>query len=163
VVALLTAAALSPWTHPLAFRPLSGWQTGASGNVPSLYGPSRVRAPKESAAWIARNVRYRDPATSDPPNRTLAHLPPRGIVVWAVIFQGLSRERKPITLNLARARHLACCEGESLRSPMYELHGFGPRRAYTAYVRVYFGSRPTATARAQAQLALNRLELPSSR
>jgi hypothetical protein len=31
-------------------------------------------ARKESTAWIARNVRDRDLATSEPPNKTLAHL-----------------------------------------------------------------------------------------
>jgi hypothetical protein len=39
MIELLAAAALVPWAHPLAFRPLAGWRAGASGNVPSLYGP----------------------------------------------------------------------------------------------------------------------------
>jgi hypothetical protein len=98
MIELLAAALLAPWTHPLAFRPLPGWRTGASGNVPSLYGPSSVRAPREATAWIARNVRYRDGATEDPPNKTLRHLPSNGVIVWAVILQGQTRELKPYTV-----------------------------------------------------------------
>src|SRR5882672_8411834 len=81
VIPLLLALALAPWTHPLSFRPLAGWQTGASGNTGSAYVGPRPHAtvPLESAAWIARNVRYRDEATADPPNKTLGHLPARGI------------------------------------------------------------------------------------
>jgi len=161
VIELLAAAALAPWAHPLAFLPLPGWHTGASGNVPSLYGPSPFRAPKESTAWIARNVRYRDAATEDPPSRTLAHLPSSGVIVWAVIFQGQMREQKPISLNLDRAKHFACCEGEPVAGGEYELHGFGPRGAYTVYIRIYFGSRPTVASRAEARHALRRLELPT--
>jgi hypothetical protein len=148
MIELLAAALLAPWTHPLAFRPLPGWRTGASGNVPSLYGPSSVRAPREATAWIARNVRYRDGATEDPPNKTLRHLPSNGVIVWAVILQGQTRELKPISLDLARAKRFDCCEGESVAS-----------RAYTVYVRIYFGSRATVSSRTEAQRALSRLEL----
>lgn len=163
MIELLATAALSPWAHPLRFRPLAGWQTGASGNVPSLYGPAPVRAPRESSAWIAKNVVYRDHATEDPPNRTLTHLPRSGVIVWAVIFQGQMREHAPIRLELKRAKYFACCEGERVAGGMYELHGFGPRRGYTVYVRMYFGARPTASMRAQVQRALDRLELPPLR
>jgi hypothetical protein len=80
-----------------------------------------------------------------------------------VIFQGQLREHKPIKLNFKRARYLPCCEGARVAGGMYELHGFGPRRKYTVYVRIYFGARPTASKRAQAQKALDRLELPPPR
>ena len=77
MVELLAAVALAPWAQPLRFRPLIGWRTGASGTVRSAYGPDRqVALPKESSAWIAMKVRYRDRATADPPNATLVHLPP---------------------------------------------------------------------------------------
>jgi hypothetical protein len=164
VIELLAALALAPWAHPLAFRPLTGWGTGASGNVPSRYGPSSSRRPQESTAWMARGVLYRDGATEDPPNTTLAHLPSAAVLVWAAIFQGVqSREQKPISLDLDRAQHFPCCEGEFVAGGMYELHGFGPRRAYTVYVRIYFGSRPTVASRAEAARALSRLALPAPR
>jgi hypothetical protein len=163
MIELFAAAALTPWTHPLAFRPLPGWRTGASGNVPSLYGPSLVRAPKASSAWIARNVRYRDRATDDPPNKTLQDLPSRGVIVWAVIFQSSYTPHKPIRLDLSKARHLPCCEAASVAAGVYELTGSGPRRAYSVIVRVFFGSRPTRARRAEAQRALGRLELPPLR
>lgn len=164
MVELLVAAAVAPWAHPLAFKPLAGWHTRASGNVPSLYGPSPLRAPKESSAWLAtKNVRYRDEPTADPPNKTLTNLPRAGVIVWAAIFQGQMREQKPIRLDLDRARRFDCCEGPYVAGGMYELTGYGPRRSYTVYVRVYFGSRPTVARRAAAQRALDHLALPAAR
>jgi hypothetical protein len=158
----LGVIALAPWAHPLAFRALPGWRTGASGTVRSAYIGHRkwIGVPKESTAWMARNVRYRSPATEDPPNGTLAHLPRNGVIVWAVIFQGWPRGQKPIQLDLRRARHLPCCEGESVAGGVSELTGAGPHRAYSVIVRVYFGSPPTRALRAQAQHALDRLQLP---
>jgi hypothetical protein len=166
VIELVAAAALAPWAHPLRFGPLAGWRRGASGTVPSLYDnvSSRVRAPKMSTAWIAtRNVRYRDSATSDPPNRTLRRLPRDGVVVWAVISQSRPWRLRPIRLDLRRARHYACCEGAYLTAGSYELVGLGPGRAYAVIVRIYFGSRPDRRARARAQRALDQLELPRHR
>ena len=66
----------------LAFAPLPGWHTGASGLVPSAYGDGG----RASTAWIAHDVRYRDRATADPPNATLRHLPRDGVIVWAVAW-----------------------------------------------------------------------------
>ncbi len=159
---VLAALALAPWAHPLAFQPLSGWRTGASGNVNSRHVvPSkRVPAPKESAAWIARNVRYSDRATADPPNTTLMHLPRNGVIVWAVIVQSRFAQG-PIRLDLAKAKRFDCCEGAYVAGGEYELSGLGPRDAYSVIVRIYFGSRPTAALRGDAQRALDHLELPS--
>jgi hypothetical protein len=163
VIELLAAAALSPWAHPLAFRPLPGWRTGASGTVPSLYGPSPGRAPKESSAWIARNVHYEDEATTDPPNKTLAHMSSSGMIVWAVIFQSDYTPQMPIKLDLRRARRFDCCEGAYVAGGLYELTGSGPRHAYSIIVRVFFGSRPTSARRAAAQRAVDQLRLPPLR
>jgi hypothetical protein len=160
---LLALAFAAPWTHPLSFQPLPGWQTGASGNTRSAYvgRGQRTAVPLESTAWIARSVRYTDQATADPPNHTLAHLPARGIIVWAVIYTPASNGR-PVQLDLRRARHLPCCDGQvSVPGGTYELAGYGPRRAYSMIIRVYFGSRPTRSLLAAAQLALNHLQLPS--
>jgi hypothetical protein len=60
----------------------------------------------------------------------------------------------------AEQRHHACCEAVGLAAGEYELVGFGPRGAYTVYVRIYFGSRPTPAMRAEVQRALDRLQLP---
>jgi hypothetical protein len=166
VIELLAATVLAPWAHPLRFGPLVGWRRGASGTAPSLYDnvSRRVRAPKMSTAWIAtRNVRYRDGVTSDPPNRTLVHLPRDGVIVWAVIFQSRPGGQRPIRLDLRRARHYACCEGAYLTAGSYELAGLGPGRAYAVIVRIYFGSRPDRRDRTRAQRALDRLELPRRR
>jgi hypothetical protein len=139
VVELVAAIAVAPWAQPLQFRPLPGWQRGANGTFNSSYGPVKgIAAPKESTAWMANGVRFRDRRTADPPDATLSRLPRRGIVVFAVIYQATKTAQKRIA-------------------------GAGPGLAYSVIVRVYFGSPPTRTMRAGAQLALDRLALPTSR
>jgi hypothetical protein len=162
VLAFLAALVVAPWLHPLAFHPLAGWETAASGNTLSVYaGPGKhVAVPLEATAWIAKNVRYRDNATADPPNATLAHLQPNSVIVWAVIFTPSYAGQKPISLDLGKANHNACCEAVGLAAGEYELAGNGPGGAYFVIVRIYFGSRPTKATRAEAQQALRRLALP---
>ena len=163
MIPFFLALALAPWTHPLSFGAATGWQTGASGNTRSAYvGPGpHASVPLESAAWIARNVRYIDEATADPPNKTLAHLSAHAIIVWAVIYAP-RRTDDGYGLICGGRRHLACCDGPvRVAGGMYELAGYGPRRAYSMIVRVYFGSRPTQNLVAAAELALDHLRLPS--
>jgi hypothetical protein len=162
---LFAALALAPWLRPLAFHPLPGWHTGMSGNQRSRYvGPpaKRVATPLESSAWIARNLRFRNDAT-DPPNNTLKHLPRSGVIVWAVIYNPAQKGAKPVRFNLGGAEHFACCEAMGLVAGDYELTGYGPGRAYSVIVRIYFGSRPTSVLRAEARRALDQLELPLPR
>jgi hypothetical protein len=161
---LVAVLAIAPWTQPVRFRPLPGWESGASGTLASSYGPVPGNAaPKESTAWMARGVRYRDRPTADPPNATLAHLPRRGIVVFATVFESAADKGRRVTLRLDRARRYPCCDGTYVAGGEYELAGSGPAAAYSVIVRVYFGSRPTPSMRAQAQRALDRLELPRAR
>jgi hypothetical protein len=163
MVELVAAAALAPWAQPLRFRPLSGWQRGASGTLNSSYGSvPGIDSPKESTAWTARGVRYRDRPTADPPVATLARLPRQGVVVFAVIYQSAQRARR-IALRLDRAKRYPCCDGTYVAGGEYALAGAGPAAAYSVIVRVYFGSPPTRALRAQAQRALERLELPLPR
>lgn len=147
-----------PWGHPVFFKPFLGWHTGKSGNTRGLYG-----GPVESAAWIAKGVRYTSPATADPPNATLAHLPANAVIVWAVISNPFNNDR-PLRLNLRYARHLACCDGPvAVVGGDDELTGYGPHRAYSVIIRIYYGSTPTAALRATAQRALRHLALPAPR
>ena len=163
MVELVVAAVLAPWAQPLRFRPLSGWQRGASGTLNSSYGSAPgIDSPKESTAWMARGVRYRDRPTADPPAATLARLPRQGIVVFAVIYESARRERR-IELRLDRARRYPCCDGIYVAGGEYALVGAGPAAAYSVIVRVYFGSPPTRALRVQAQRALEQLELPLPR
>jgi hypothetical protein len=166
MVELLAAAAVSPWTHPLAFRPPAGWRTGRSGTVASRYdhATAQVPAPKESTAWMAtRDVRYRDGATEDPPNRTLARLPRGAVIVWAVIFQTHRPRQRPIRLDMRYAKHFACCEGARVAGGGYDLVGSGGRTGYSVIVRIYFGSPATRATFAKAQAALDHLQLPRLR
>jgi hypothetical protein len=164
MAALVLALALAPWAHPLTFRAMPGWVTGASGNTDSAYVGHRTRAvvPFESTAWIAKIVRYRNEPTADPPNTTLAHLPANGLIVWAVIYNP-ANSGAPLRLDLRKARHLKCCGGAYVAGGNYELTGYGPKRAYSAIVRIYFGSHPTKRLLARAQRALNHLQLPAPR
>lgn len=161
---LVAAVALASWTQPLRFRPLPGWQSGASGTIDSSYGPSAdIASPKESTAWMARGVRYRDGPRADPPDATLAQLPRRGIVVFAVIYQAAQNAERRIDLRLDHARRYPCCDGTYVAGGEHALVGAGPAAAYSVIVRVYFGSPPTRSMRAQAQRALDRLRLPPPR
>jgi hypothetical protein len=164
LVELVAAASLAPWAQPLRFRPLAGWETGASGTINSSYGRVvGVSSPKQSNAWMARGVRFRDLPTADPPDATMSHLPPRGIVIFAVIYQSGRKTQKPIQLRLSHATRYPCCDGTYVAGGEYGLSGRGPRRAYSVIVRIYFGSRPSLSMRTQAQRALDRLKLPSPR
>ena len=164
MVELVAAMALAPWAQPLRFRPLSGWHAGTSGTFDSSYGPAPdVRSPKESTASTTRGVRYRDRRTADPPNVTLSELPPRGILVFAVVYESGRRTGSRIDLHIDRATRYACCDGKYVAGGEYALAGLGPDAAYSVIVRIYFGSPPTGSMRAQAQRALDRLELPRPR
>jgi hypothetical protein len=164
MIELVAALAIAPWSQPARFRPLPGWRNGASGTLASSYGPvPGVSSPEETTAWIAKGVRYRDPATADPPNATLSHLPRHGVVVFVTAFESAGNKGKPVSLQFDRARRYPCCDGTAVPGGEYELSGAGPGAAYSVIVRVYFGSAPTASMRAEAQQALDRLELPAPR
>ena len=161
MVEIVAALAIAPWMQPLRFLPLSGWRTGTNGTFDSSYGPAPGSpSPKESTAWMARGVRYRDRRTADPPVATLSRFPHRAILVFATIYESGLQTGSRIPLRLDRARRSPCCDGTFVAGGEYALSGLGPRAAYSVVVRVYFGSRPTPAMRAQAQRALGRLELP---
>jgi hypothetical protein len=64
---------------------------------------------------------------------------------------------------LADAYKFACCEGAHVPGGEWELRGWGPKRAYTVLIRIYFGSRPSRAMKMKAQRALDRLRLPHAR
>jgi hypothetical protein len=164
VLELVAALALAPWAQPLGFQPLAGWETGAAGTFKSSYGAvPNVTSPKESTAWMARGVRYRDVRTADPPEATLSRLPPRGILVFAVVYQTAGTTARRIDLRLGHATRYPCCDGTYVAGGEYALAGAGPGAAYSVIVNVYFGSPPTRSMRTQAQRALDRLQLPPAR
>jgi hypothetical protein len=164
VLERVAAIAVAPWTQPVRFRPLPGWQNGASGTLSSSYGSvPGVASPKEATAWMARGVRYRDSPSADPPNATLSQLPRQGIVVFATVYEAAGTTKSLGDLRLDRARRYPCCDGTDVPGGEYELAGAGPDAAYAVIVRVYFGSPPTRAMRTQAQRALDRLVLPPPR
>jgi hypothetical protein len=164
MVEIVAALAIAPWSQPLRFLPLPGWRTGTNGTFDSSYGPApHVRSPKESTAWMARGVRYRDRRTADPPDATLSRLPRGAILVFATIYESGPSGGRRIDLRLDRARRFPCCDGTYVPGGEYALSGVGPGAAYSVIVRIYFGSRPTPSMRTQAQRALDHLELPRPR
>jgi len=164
MVEMVAALAIAPWAQPLRFRPAPGWRTGSSGTFASSYGPAPGTAsPKESTAWMARGVTYRDRRAADPPDATLSRLPRGAVLVFATIYEsGVERGRR-IRLRLDRAQRFPCCDGTYVPGGEYALSGLGPGAAYSVVVRVYFGSRPTRSMRAQAQRALDHVALPRPR
>jgi hypothetical protein len=164
IASALAALAVAPWTHPLAFAHLPGWQTGSSGTTRSEYaGHNTTTTPLESAAWIARGIDYSDAATADPPNQTLRHLPAHAVMVWAVIFEPGGTGERTVRLSLSGAKDFPCCEAVGVPGGEWELTGAGPGHRYSLIVRIYFGSRPTPAMRDEAQRALNQLRLPATR
>ena len=109
---------------------------------------------------MTRGVRYRDRRTADPPQATMSRLPPRAILVFAVIYESGQKTGRQIELRFDRATRYPCCDGTYIAGGEYALAGLGPAAAYSVNVRVYFGSPPTRAMRAQAQRALDHLRLP---
>jgi len=165
MVMVIVAALAIPWAAPLSFaEPAPSWHVGQSGTLRTTVTGGRV---PYSTAWTA-NFKYRDRATADPPNATLRRIPRDGIVVWVAIqppFRDWPPDgrRTSKRLSLADAYRFRCCEGADVRGGEWEIYGWGPRRAYSVLVRVYFGSAPTRTMKGQAQRALDRLRLPRAR
>jgi hypothetical protein len=143
-------------------QPAVGWYVGSSGTVTTAV---MGRPTPTSTAWAA-NVRYRDSATADPPRRTLARIPRKGIVVWASIQPPLmwppDGRRTSRHLAIADAYRFQCCDGGDVVVSEWELYGWGPRHRYSVLVRIYFGSTPTKTMKAQAQRTLDGLRLPAA-
>ena len=155
----------APWLKPLSFHPAAGWHVGTSGTVRtarnSVGKAVRLRYP-ESTAWTA-NVRYRDPATAEPPQRTVSNLGKSGIVVTAVI-KPPSNTKQRLSLDLRNARPFNCCDG-ILPSPTrsFELVGLIGSRRYEVIIDVFFGTTPTGRLWANAQQAVRRIQLPRGR
>jgi hypothetical protein len=138
-------------------------ERGERDNRLALRPARGIAAPKESTAWMATGVHYRDRAASDPPNATLSRLKRHGMVVFAVVYESGRVTENAIELRLDHAKRYPCCDGTYVAGGEYELDGAGPATADSVIVRVYFGSAPTRSMRKQAQLALNRLQLPAPR
>jgi hypothetical protein len=164
MVTAIIAALVIPWAAPVSIAGSApDWRVGQSGTVKTTVVGGRV---SHSTAWTA-NFKYRDRATADPPNATLRRIPLDGIVVWVSIQPPLGWppdvRRTSKRLSLADAYRFRCCEGADVRGGEWEIYGWGPRRAYSVLVRIYFGSAPTRAVKAQAQRALDRLRLPRAR
>lgn len=163
MLAAVAAALAIPWRTPVSIGlHAPGWYVGQSGTRHEAFLPHVY-----SVAWAA-NVRCRDCATSNPPNATLRLLPRRGIVVrvsiqppaptgWPPLGRRLSR-----SYSLRDAYRFSCCEAVPIGGA-WELYGFGPDRAYSVIVDVYWGSSPTIAMRAAAQRAISTVQLPAAR
>ena len=153
---------------PAVVSPPARLADGGERRVPLVLRKARdPGAPTSRVDSLDREERpLPDRAAADPPTETLADLPAAGIVVWAVIYSPVESNPppRPIRLDLSKARHLECCDGPvSVAGGDDELTGYGPGRAYSVIVRIYFGAPPTRSLRTQAQRAVNDLRLPTPR
>jgi hypothetical protein len=161
--AAVAAALVIPWLTPVSLGlHARGWYVGQSGTRRQSFLPRTY-----SVAWAA-NVRCSDCATSNPPNATLRSFPKRGIIVRVSIqppdptgWPPSGRQLSP-SYSLRGAHHFPCCEAVSIAG-VWELYGFGPKRAYSVIVDVYWGSAPTKAMKAAAQRAISTLHLPATR
>ena len=168
VLAAFVAAVAIPWLASLRFASHpTGWKAGASGTYSLTISPAHRMYPV-SVAWTS-NVPCPDCDRSNPPNATLRRLGSGDVIVWASIQtadpSGWPPTGRPLSPHhsLAHAYRLLCCDGEPVAGGAWELYWFGPRNAYAVLVRVYWGSAPNASMRANAQQALNALKLPLAR
>jgi hypothetical protein len=167
VVGLVTAAVL-PWLAPLTFASYPpGWHSGASGTYYIVVGHAHERAPV-SVAWTA-TVRCPDCNHSTAPNATLRGLGRSDIVIWASIQRpdpaGWPPSSRPLSspYSLRQAYRLPCCDGAAVAGGVWELYSFGPAKRYEILIRVFWGSPPTDRMRAEAQDAIDRLDVPAAR
>jgi hypothetical protein len=141
--------------QPAAFSAADGWDTGTSG-------AAKVQPDGQQTWTWASTVPYRDEPFQFLPHKTLAALPPGGIVIDVQLLgpdQRPSAAKSP--LQIAPADGPGSMEG---LTPPYSLYSTGGRVAgqdYDADVSVLFGrEHPTAEQFARANAELARLELP---
>jgi len=137
---------------PPHFGATPGWRVG-SRPVHACSGVSASRC-VQASGW-ASTVRYRDCPDCTPPHRTLAHLPPRGIVIQ--LTQARERpDRAPAGKWPPRIRaDKITAGGEGVSNRYGHFQAFVRSGHLEHYLFVWFGrAHPTAhqLARANAEL-----------
>jgi hypothetical protein len=140
---------------PATFAAADGWETGSSG-------AAKVRPDGQQTWTWASTVPYRDEPFQFLPHKTLAALPPDGIVIDVQLFGPDERQRAATSpLRITPADGPGSMEG---LTPPFSLYGTGgrmPGRDYDVDVSVLFGrEHPTAEQFARANAELARLDLP---
>lgn len=139
--------------EPATFAPADGWDTGSSGRA-------QIQPDGQTTMSWASTIPYRDESLGFPPSRTLAALPPDGIVVLARLDQ-YGRTNAPAGRPPFRLSDFV--EGS--------FEGLGPENSprqlgvhvddYDLQLWAFFGrAHPTAEQLARAQEELDRLQLP---
>ena len=142
--------------EPATFAAADGWNTGTSGTA--------KQQPDGQQTWTwASTVPYRDEPFQFLPHKTLATLPPDGIVIDVQLFGPDEKPQRParVPLRITPADGPGSMEG---LTPPFSLYGTGGRvrgGAYDADVSVLFGrEHPTDEQFARANAELARLDLP---
>jgi hypothetical protein len=154
-VATAAAGASRPLA-PVRFEEARGWYVGATRAHPCL----GVHRCSQVESW-AGTVRWRDCGNCEPPHKTLASLPPSGIVISVLLAKELKPSRHVLRWPpVLRARVIVSpIEGAPARIGFF---GRGGRlRGFSAGLFVYFGRRhPTPRQLARAQAELDSAKLP---
>jgi hypothetical protein len=150
------SAAESPRLAPVRFQKAAGWYVGTS-RVHKCPGAPRC---SQVGSW-AGTVRWRDCYDCEPPHKTLAALPPGGIVIGVLLGKEPRPPRHVMPWPPAlRAKAIGGpIEGAP---PRIGYFGQGGRlRGFSASLFVYFGRlHPTRRQIARAQAELNSAKLP---
>jgi hypothetical protein len=136
---------------PATFTPAEGWSTGTSG-------AAQIQPEGQSTTTWASTIPYRDDALQFPPSKTVAALPPDGIVVLVTLEQ-YGQPSGDVTIPPLADFVQGGFEG--LGAENAPRHFDALLSHYSAGLWVLFGrEHPTQEQLDRAQAELDRLELP---
>jgi len=145
-----------PYTvDPATFASAGGWDSGTSG-------AAKVQPDGQQTWTWASTVPYRDEPFQFVPYKTLAALPPDGIVIDVQLF-GPDQKQQPLRqpLRITTGDGPGSMEGLQPGIGLYGTGGRMPGQDYDADVSVLFGrEHPTPDQLARANAELARLDLP---
>ncbi len=142
--------------EPATFVAASGWHSGTSGRTD-------VQPDGQSAATWTSTIPYRDQPFEFPPSKTIAALPPDGIIIDVQLFGpgGYGGGKATPPFRIAQSTGESGFEGVPEGVGVYQIGGHVPRQHYDVNINVLFGRKPPTRAQvAAADAQLARLNLP---
>jgi hypothetical protein len=141
---------------PATFAAADDWHTGTSGITDAQ--------PDGQQTWTwASTIPYADEPFQFLPHKTLAALPPDGIVIDVQLFESRDRAHETVEppFRIMQADGPGSMEGLTPPISLYGTGGRVPGQSYDVDISVMFGrEHPTPDQFARANVALARLQLP---